>query len=152
MSTLAVAFDFVLRPKRQRKTPKRTSNPWNPWNPKTCYPPRVTCRLRSNHHCWVWERQSRHHHLFRRSSTGSWHCPSASKAFTASTDGNGGNEISSQLTKLLGDDKITKAVHDYKAALRELQAHGLTLAGVRDEPMLYSYLVNPTYPRIHWRK
>jgi DNA polymerase I len=69
------------------------------------------------------------------------------KAFTASIDGNGGNEISSQLTKLLADEKITKAIHDYKAALRELQAHGVTLAGVRDEPMLYSYLVNPTYPR-----
>ena len=62
-------------------------------------------------------------------------------------DGNGGNEISSQLKKLLGDENITKAIHDYKAAMRELQAHGVTLAGVRDEPMLYSYLVNPTYPR-----
>ncbi len=69
------------------------------------------------------------------------------KAFTASVNGNGGNEISSQVTKLLADETIPKAIHDYKAALRELQAHGVTLAGVRDEPMLYSYLVNPTYPR-----
>ena len=58
-----------------------------------------------------------------------------------------GNELSSQLKKILADAKVPKAIHDYKAALRELQPHGVTLAGVRDEPMLYSYLVNPTYPR-----
>jgi DNA polymerase I len=66
------------------------------------------------------------------------------KAFTAAING---NEISTELNKLLSDAGISKAIHDYKAALRELQAHGVTLAGVRDEPMLYSYLVNPTYPR-----
>ena len=66
------------------------------------------------------------------------------KAYTASIDG---NEISAELKKLLADGKTPKAIHDYKAALRELQQHGVTLAGVRDEPMLYSYLVNPTYPR-----
>jgi len=66
------------------------------------------------------------------------------KAYTASIDG---NEISAELKKLLADGKTPKAIHDYKAALRELQQHGITLAGVRDEPMLYSYLVNPTYPR-----
>jgi DNA polymerase I len=66
------------------------------------------------------------------------------KAYTASIDG---NEISAELKRLLADGKTPKAIHDYKAALRELQQHGITLAGVRDEPMLYSYLVNPTYPR-----
>ncbi len=66
------------------------------------------------------------------------------KAFTAAIDG---NEISAELKRLLSDARIPKAIHEYKAALRELQAHGVTLAGVRDEPMLYSYLVNPTYPR-----
>ena len=29
--------------------------------------------------------------------------------------------------------------------LRELQSRGAELAGVRDDPMLYSYLINPTY-------
>src|ERR1041385_5347751 len=64
------------------------------------------------------------------------------KAFTAVL---GDDEISAQLKKLLSDPKIPKAVHDYKSALRQLQLHGVELAGVRDEPMLYSYIINPTY-------
>jgi len=66
------------------------------------------------------------------------------KSFTASLDG---GEISAQLKRMLGDAEIPKAVHNYKAVLRELAAHGIKLAGVRDEPMLYSYLVNPTYTK-----
>jgi DNA polymerase-1 len=66
------------------------------------------------------------------------------KSFTASLDG---GEISDQLKRMLGDAEIPKAVHNYKAVLRELAAHGIRLAGVRDEPMLYSYLVNPTYTK-----
>src|SRR5262249_45638186 len=66
------------------------------------------------------------------------------KAFTASF---GNREISAELTRLLSDAKVPKAIHNYKAALRELQCRGVELAGMRDEPMLYSYLVNPTYPR-----
>ena len=57
----------------------------------------------------------------------------------------GDDEISIELKKLLSDPKIPKAVHDYKSALRQLEAHGVKLAGVRDEPMLYSYIINPTY-------
>jgi len=57
----------------------------------------------------------------------------------------GNDEISAELKKLLSDPKIPKAVHDYKSALRQLEAHGVELAGVRDEPMLYSYIINPTY-------
>jgi DNA polymerase-1 len=57
----------------------------------------------------------------------------------------GDDEISAELKKLLSDPKIPKAVHDYKSALRQLAAHGVELAGVRDEPMLYSYIINPTY-------
>jgi DNA polymerase-1 len=64
------------------------------------------------------------------------------KAFTAVL---GDDEISAELKKLLSDPKIPKAVHDYKSALRQLEAHGVELAGVRDEPMLYSYIINPTY-------
>lgn len=55
------------------------------------------------------------------------------------------DDISAELKKLLSDPKIPKAVHDYKSALRQLEAHGVELAGVRDEPMLYSYIINPTY-------
>ncbi|HXA86136.1 MAG TPA: DNA polymerase I, partial [Candidatus Dormibacteraeota bacterium] len=57
----------------------------------------------------------------------------------------GDDDVSSELKKLLRDPKIPKAVHDYKSALRQLEAHGVELAGVRDEPMLYSYIINPTY-------
>jgi DNA polymerase-1 len=50
------------------------------------------------------------------------------------------------LLQALADSVLPKAVHDYKAALHALQAAGgYTLAGVRDDPMLYSYLLDPTY-------
>jgi DNA polymerase I len=57
----------------------------------------------------------------------------------------GDDELSAELKKLLSDRNVPKAVHDYKSALRQLKAHGVELAGVRDEPMLYSYIINPTY-------
>jgi DNA polymerase-1 len=57
----------------------------------------------------------------------------------------GDDELSAELKKLLSDHNVPKAVHDYKSALRQLKAHGVELAGVRDEPMLYSYIINPTY-------
>ncbi len=40
---------------------------------------------------------------------------------------------------------LPKHVHDLKAVLRALEPHGLTLGGVRDDVMLYSYLINPTH-------
>ena len=66
------------------------------------------------------------------------------KALTASVDG---DELSAELKHLLHDEKRDKAVHDYKAAIHELKRRNVELNGVQDEPMLYSYLVNPTYPR-----
>src|SRR5260221_10700420 len=68
--------------------------------------------------------------------------PEPGKAFSAVLDG---DEISAELKRLLSDATIPKTIHNYKAALRELEQHGVELAGVRDEPMLYSYLINPTY-------
>jgi DNA polymerase I len=64
------------------------------------------------------------------------------EAFTAVL---GDDDIFAELKKLLSDPKVPKIVHDYKSALRQLEAHGVELAGVRDEPMLYSYIINPTY-------
>jgi DNA polymerase-1 len=64
------------------------------------------------------------------------------KAWTASFNGNG---LSLELKQILSNPDIPKTVHDYKAALRVLQAHGVELNGVTDDPMLYSYLINPTY-------
>jgi DNA polymerase-1 len=68
----------------------------------------------------------------------------AGKAFA--TEMNGG-EIAKEVRRLLGDARVAKAVHDYKTALRGLAARGIELAGVHDEPMLYSYLINPTYSK-----
>ena len=64
------------------------------------------------------------------------------KAFTASLNGDG---ISTELRQLLSDEETSKVIHNYKAALRLMKAHGVELAGVHDEPMLYSYIINPTY-------
>jgi DNA polymerase-1 len=49
------------------------------------------------------------------------------------------------LRQALEDPTLPKHVHDLKAVLRALEPHGLTLAGVRDDVMLYSYLINPTH-------
>lgn len=70
----------------------------------------------------------------------------AGKAWTI-TAGTNGDELGRHLNAILGNVKLPKAVHDSKAALRELQAHGIELAGVVDDPMLYSYLINPTYTK-----
>ena len=45
----------------------------------------------------------------------------------------------------LTDASLPKDVHDLKAVLRALVPHDLQLAGVRDDVMLLSYLVNPTH-------
>jgi DNA polymerase-1 len=54
-------------------------------------------------------------------------------------------EIAKPLRAALEDKKIHKAVHDVKAVLRVMETAGIALAGVRDDVMLYSYLVNPTH-------
>ncbi|MGA8212571.1 MAG: DNA polymerase I, partial [Candidatus Sulfotelmatobacter sp.] len=38
-----------------------------------------------------------------------------------------------------------KSVHDYKAAIHALDRQGIHLQGVQHDPMLYSYLLDPTY-------
>jgi DNA polymerase-1 len=38
-----------------------------------------------------------------------------------------------------------KAIHDYKAAIHALDSLGIHLQGVQHDPMLYSYLLDPTY-------
>jgi DNA polymerase I len=40
---------------------------------------------------------------------------------------------------------LPKAIHDYKSAIHVLDSHGVDLAGVRHDSMLYSYLLDPTY-------
>jgi DNA polymerase-1 len=59
-------------------------------------------------------------------------------AFEASLDQPG-------LREALADPTLPKDLHDLKAVLRTLEPHNVTLAGVRDDVMLLSYLVNPTH-------
>jgi DNA polymerase-1 len=50
-----------------------------------------------------------------------------------------------KLRTVLTTDTTPKSVHDYKAAIHALDSQGLTLQGVLHDPMLYSYLLDPTY-------
>jgi len=68
----------------------------------------------------------------------------AGKAFQATLND---DALSVEIKALLSDPAIPKIVHDYKTALRALTAHKVELAGVRDEPMLFSYIINPTYTK-----
>jgi DNA polymerase-1 len=49
------------------------------------------------------------------------------------------------LKQALADSKTPKAIHDYKLALRQLAPRGIALAGIEHDPMLYSYLLDPTF-------
>jgi DNA polymerase-1 len=50
-----------------------------------------------------------------------------------------------KLRVVLTDASVPKTIHDYKAAIHALDRLGINLAGVRHDPMLYSYLLDPTY-------
>ncbi len=47
--------------------------------------------------------------------------------------------------RALADESLPKAVHDLKAVLRTLENAHVDIHNVRDDVMLYSYLVNPTH-------
>jgi DNA polymerase-1 len=47
------------------------------------------------------------------------------------------------LNSALANDKLPKAIHDWKAAAHAIERHGL--AGVQHDSKLYSYLLDPTY-------
>jgi DNA polymerase-1 len=50
-----------------------------------------------------------------------------------------------QLRSVLTNAGVPKALHDYKAAIHALDSLGISLAGVQHDPMLYSYLLDPTW-------
>jgi DNA polymerase I len=50
-----------------------------------------------------------------------------------------------KLRAILADAGTPKTIHDYKAAIHALDAQGIPVNGVRDDSMLYSYLLDPTY-------
>jgi DNA polymerase I len=54
-------------------------------------------------------------------------------------------EAGARVQAALEDETVSKSVHDYKAAIHALEPQGITLRGVRHDPMLYSYLLDPTY-------
>lgn len=53
--------------------------------------------------------------------------------------------IASAVRAAMEDASFPKAVHDLKSLLRTTRAQGISLRGVRDDLMLYSYLLNPTH-------
>ncbi|MFY9561146.1 MAG: DNA polymerase I [Terriglobales bacterium] len=57
----------------------------------------------------------------------------------------GDQRLADRVKNLLEDATAPKVIHDWKSGLHHFSAQGLTLLGVRHDPMLYSYLLNPTY-------
>ncbi len=57
----------------------------------------------------------------------------------------GPGQVPEALRSALANTAIPKAVHHWKTAAHALEPHGITLAGVQHDPMLYSYLLDPTY-------
>jgi DNA polymerase I len=54
-------------------------------------------------------------------------------------------DAAEKLRSVLTRAELPIAVHDYKAAIHALDPLGIQLAGIRHDPMLYSYLLDPTY-------
>jgi len=53
--------------------------------------------------------------------------------------------LTDRVKSMLEDAAVPKTVHDLKSALHHFGERGITLAGVKRDPMLYSYLLDPTY-------
>jgi DNA polymerase I len=53
--------------------------------------------------------------------------------------------VAERLGSVLADHTIPKTIHDAKRALHTLATLGIDIAGLHHEPMLYSYLLDPTY-------
>ncbi len=54
-------------------------------------------------------------------------------------------EAAGKLRSILDSAATPKSIHDYKAAIHALGRLGIGLQGVEHDPMLYSYLLDPTY-------
>ena len=53
--------------------------------------------------------------------------------------------VADKLRSILANAATPKSIHDYKAAIHALDSLGMNLQGVQHDPMLYSYLLDPTY-------
>jgi DNA polymerase I len=54
-------------------------------------------------------------------------------------------KLAAPLKQAFADESIAKTVHDYKSAIHVLREQGIELAGVEHDPLLYAYLLDPTY-------
>jgi DNA polymerase-1 len=54
-------------------------------------------------------------------------------------------DVGAAVKQALSNTSIPKTIHDSKSAMHAFRDAGIELAGVHDDPMLYSYLINPTY-------
>jgi DNA polymerase-1 len=68
--------------------------------------------------------------------------PTHGNATTVPLDDSG---TGSALRRALADPNLPKAVHDYKSAMHAFHEHGIELNNLRDDTMLFSYLLDPTY-------
>jgi DNA polymerase I len=66
----------------------------------------------------------------------------AGLAVTVKLDSGG---AAAKLRSVLTTAATPKSIHDYKAAIHTLDSLGIHLQGVQHDPMLYSYLLDPTY-------
>ncbi len=64
-------------------------------------------------------------------------------ALSLTLDDTSGRALKSDLE----DPTLPKAIHDSKAATHALADRGIALAGVAHDPLLYAYLLDPTYTR-----
>jgi DNA polymerase-1 len=55
------------------------------------------------------------------------------------------SDAAAKLRSLLASESIPKSIYDYKAAIHAFDSLGVPLQGVEHDPMLYSYLLDPTY-------
>jgi len=53
--------------------------------------------------------------------------------------------LADRIKSVLEDAAVPKTIHDLKSALHHFGEQGIALAGVQHDPMLYSYLLDPTY-------
>jgi DNA polymerase I len=77
--------------------------------------------------------------------------PAARRVAIAATPGSAtvvkldATSAASKLRSVLTSATTPKSIHDYKAAIHGLDSQGIHLQGVQHDPMLYSYLLDPTY-------
>jgi DNA polymerase-1 len=53
--------------------------------------------------------------------------------------------LAERVRSVLEDTAVPKTIHDLKSALHHFSEQNIALAGVHHDPMLYSYLLDPTY-------